>query len=523
MIGRFFSAARSRLSSFRYFLGDLLYLVTRPFRGIGHRISSAWQSISPQWRLRGAVAGGAIALVALVALVVAPNLPCGAPGGDECAPDDDALALVPANALAYVHVNIESGTDQAEAAATIAERTPLLSRQVLAQAAPFLLSGSGDRANFGEDIEPWFGGEIAIAVVPGGAGTQQVQMIEVADEKGAREYESSIGAGAPEPEDYKVTELREDDRGLASAVVGDFLVIGSADGVRAVIDVSAGAEGAEPLSADATADEAIGELPSDSFVQAYLSAEGIDSFLALSDGALGPFEPLVDSGDSEGAAFSVSADEAGFQLATRSVLDPDRNPDAGGFFAAFKPFQPALPAELAPDTLAYVGFGDADATVSGLLEQATVRAPGIAAGITDLVDRLRKDAGVDLTEKLLPALNGEGAIAVAPRPGATDASAEETSDDEATDDLQAPGAPDTIQPGQSDIPYLEFIADDVDEEEAAGALARLQGELAKSVDPNVANPVFREQTFGDVTAQVLQHSPKRSYVRDLRSNARRCR
>lgn len=507
MIGRFFSAARSRLSSFRYFLGDLLYLVARPFRGIGHRISSAWQSISPQWRLRGAVAGGAIALVALVALVVAPNLPCGAPGGDECAPDDDALALVPANALAYVHVNIESGTDQAEAAATIAERTPLLSRQVLAQAAPFLLSGSGDRANFGEDIEPWFGGEIAIAVVPGGAGTQQVQMIEVADEKGAREYESSIGAGAPEPEDYKGTELREDDRGLASAVVGDFLVIGSADGVRAVIDVSAGAEGADPLSADATADEAIGELPSDSFVQAYLSAEGIDSFLALSDGALGPFEPLVDSGDSEGAAFSVSADEAGFQLATRSVLDPDRNPDAGGFFAAFKPFQPALPAELAPDTLAYVGFGDADATVSGLLEQATVRAPGIAAGITDLVDRLRKDAGVDLTEELLPALNGEGAIAVAPRPGATDASAEETSDDEATDDLQAPDAPDTIQPGQSDIPYLEFIADDVDEEEAAGALARLQGELAKSVDPNVANPVFREQTFGDVTAQVLQRSP----------------
>ncbi len=489
MIGRLFSGVASAFHRVRYFLGDLL-----------HRIS-------PHWRLRGAVAAGAVALIALVAFVVVPNLPCGAPGGDECAPDDDALALVPADALAYVHVNIEAGTDQAEDAAKVAARTPLLTQQVLGQIAPFLLGGAGERAAFSEDIEPWFGGEIAIAVVPGGAGTQQVQMLEVADEKGARDYESSIGAGAPEPEDYQGTELREDDRGLATAIVGDFLVIGSADGVRSVIDVSAGTEDAEPLSEDATAEEALGELPGDSFAQAYLSAEGIDSFLALSEGALGPIEPLVDSGDSQGAAFSVGADDSGYLLASRSVLDPERNPEAGGFFTAFEPFQPALPDELAPDTLAYVGFGDADATVSGLLEQATIRAPGIATGITDLVDRLRKDAGVDLAEELLPALNGEGALAVAPRPAATDTSAAETTEDEVPEDLQVPDAPETIQPGQSDVPYVEFIADDVDEEAAAEALARLQSELAKSVDPNIANPVFREETFGDVTAQVLQRSP----------------
>jgi hypothetical protein len=507
VIGRMFSVIAARLRSIRYFLGDLFFLVTRPFRGIGHRIGSVWGSIPPEWRLRGAVAGGAVALIALLAFVVVPNLPCGAPGGDECAPDDDALELVPSDALAYVHVNIEAGTDQAENAATVAERTPLLSKQVLGQIVPFLLGGAGDRANFSEDIEPWFGGEIAIAVVPGGAGTQQVQMLEVKDTKGARDYESSIAAGNPEPEDYQGTELREDDRGLATAIVGDFLVIGTADGVRSVIDVSAGSEEAESLSADATAEQAIGELPGESFAQAYLSAEGIDSFLALSDGALGPFEPLVDSGDSQGAAFSVSADDSGYLFATRSILDPERNPEAGGFFAAFEPFEPVLPSELAPDTLAYVGFGDADATVSGLLEQATVRAPGIASGVTDLVDRLRKDAGVDLTDELLPALNGEGALAVAPRPSAGDASGADASEDEVPDDLQVPGAPETIQAGQSDVPYLEFIADDVDSEAAADALARLQSELAKSVDPNIANPVFREETFGDVTAQVLQRSP----------------
>ena len=129
-------------------------------------------------------------------------------------------------------------------------------------------------------------------------------MLEVADEKGARDYESSIGAGAPEPEDYQGTELREDDRGLATAIVGDFLVIGSADGVRSVIDVSAGAEDAEPLSEDATAEEALDELPGDSFAQAYLSAEGIDSFLALSDGALAPSSRWSTRATPQGAAFS---------------------------------------------------------------------------------------------------------------------------------------------------------------------------------------------------------------------------
>jgi Protein of unknown function (DUF3352) len=506
MIGRFLSAVAARLRSFRYLVGDFLYLLSRPFRGAGNRLASAWRSISPQWRHRGVVIAGAVALIAVAALLVVPNLPCEAPGGDDCAPDDDAIAIIPADALAYVHVNISAGTDQAEDAASVGARTPLLTRQVLGLAAPFLLGGAGETPNFTEDIEPWFGGEIAVAVVPGGAGTQQVQMLEIADTKGAREYESSIGAGSPEPEDYQGTELREDDRGLATAIVGDFLVIGTADGVRAVIDASASVDGAGPLAEDSIAEEALGELPTESFAQAYLSAEGIDSFLALSDGALGPFEPLVDSGDSQGAALSLTADDGGYRLTTRSILDPERSPEAGGFFAAFEPFEPVLPEELAPDTLAYIGFGDADETVGGLLDQATVRAPGVAAGVTDLVDRLRKEAGVDLTEELLPALNGEGAVAVVPRASATEASAEETSGDEAPDSLDIPSAQ-TIQGGPADVPYLEFIADDVDDEEAADALARLQTELAKTVDPNIANPVFREETFGDVTAQVLQRSP----------------
>ncbi|MEJ7875453.1 MAG: hypothetical protein WKF62_02245, partial [Solirubrobacterales bacterium] len=67
--------------------------------------------------------------------------------------------------------------------------------------------------------------------------------------------------------------------------------------------------------------------------------------------------------------------------------------------------------------------------------------------------------------------------------------------------------PETITPGQSDVPYAQFLASEVDEEAARDALARLQGELAGSVDPGIADPIFREQTFGAVEAQVLERSP----------------
>ncbi len=501
------SGIGARFRGARYFFGDLLYLLSRPIRGLGERLRPLWASISSQNRRRLAVGVGAIAVIAIIALAVVPNLPCAAPGGDECPPEDDAIALAPADSLAYVHVNIEGGTDQYESAVTAANRTPLLTEQVLGRILPFFLGGPGEAPSFSDDIQPWFGGEIGIAVVPGDAGTQQVQMLEVSETDGARDYEALIAAGDPKPDDYQGVELREDERGLATAIVENFLVIGSADGVRAVIDVATNADGANALGDDATASEAFDALPPERFAEAYLSAEGIDSFLALSKGSLASFESLVDSGDSEGAAFALSADESGYQFASRSLLDPARNPEAGGFFAAFEPFEPELPGELAPDTLAYAGFGNADETMSDLLAQATIRAPAIATGITDLVDRLRKDAGVDLASELLPALNGEGALAVAPRPDPAAASAAAPEEDEAPDELQAPGAPETLQGRQSVNPYVEFLAADVEEEAARDALARLQGELAESVDPSIAEPIFREETFGDVTAQVLQRSP----------------
>lgn len=485
MIGRLLSWIGERLRSIRYLLGDLLFVITRPLRALGRRAAEGWESLPPVTRRRIGAAAGVVAVGALLALVVWPNLPCSFPGGDECAPGDEAIDIVPAGSLAYVHANLDPETEQYAQALAIAARTPRVTGELAGRVLTQFIGAPGTRSDFGQDIQPWFGGEVGLAQVPGESGAEQIQLLEADDGDGAREYTERIAKGELTSTEHEGVEVREDEGGLASALVDGFLVLGSGSGVRSVIDVATGAEGSEALAGDEVASDALDALPESRLAEVYLSAEGIDSYLEPANGPLSPLEPFVDSAASQGAALSLSGEADGFALASRSVLDPERSEGSSGFFSAFEDFDPELPAELAPDTLAYFGLGQASETVDTLVAQATVRAPGIASGFSELIERLRTAAGVDISKDLLPALGGEGAFAVVPRPEAPE------------EDLAAP-------PAGGSVPYLEFLAADVDEEAALEALARLQGPLAEAVDPSLGGTGFEQDAIGDVTAQILR-------------------
>jgi hypothetical protein len=141
---------------------------------------------------------------------------------------------------------------------------------------------------------------------------------------------------------------------------------------------------------------------------------------------------------------------------------------------------PALPERLAPDSLGYVGIGEPASTVRALLTQATAEAPGIVAGFEDLVRNLRREGEVDIERGLLDSLGGEAGFVLARRSGA---------------------------PGPA-LPFLEFVADDVDEDAARRALAALQAPLIDAVGGrDVQAPVFGQQQIGDVQARSLRISP----------------
>lgn len=475
---------RERLKSARYAVADLAYLVGRALaripRAFGRAFAGFWGGLTVVERRRLVAAVGVVAVALLFLALVVPKLPCSFPGGDSCPPEDDAAAMVPADALAYVHANLDPETDQFESAADRAAATPVLSEQIASRALELIPGLAGTAGQFDSAVRPWFGGEAAIAVLSGAGAPEQVFLLEADDADGARAYASSLAGGSPRIEDRSGTEVSVDARGLATALLDGFLVVGSESGVDAVIDTAAGDAGS--LADDEAANEVREELPEHRLAEAWASPEGVDRLIATSRGQLGTLTPLIEPGATRGVAASLTATDDGYELAIRSLLDPERTEASPGFFAAFPRFEPELPERLPADALGYLGFGDPGTTIEALLTQASAQAPGIAAGFEDLVRGLRKGGGVDVEGELLGSLGDEGAFALAPRGGSSDAAGTE-------------------------LPYLEFVADDVDEDGARRGLAALQGPLAEAASGDVQAPVFDQREIEGVEVHSLSISP----------------
>jgi hypothetical protein len=444
---------------------------------IGRGSREFWLDLEIHTRLRLALALGAVVALALVWLVAVPALPCQAPGGDRCPPADDAIHLVPEDALAYVHLNVDPDTEQYEDAAKVFERLPGITKQASTLMLSRLPGAGGAPPDFERDIAPWFGGEAALAIMPAGGGVGEgVGLLEVSDESGAREFADSLAAGKPRSKTYRDVEVRVDRRGLATALVAGFLVIGAESGVRDAIDADKGAEGTGSLADDRRASAARNALPDKRLADAYLSAGGIAELVADPRGPLATLASVINPDASQGAAAALVAGDDALELDLRSELGRRRAKAHPGFFSAFPSFEPDLAGSLPPDSLGYVGIGDPEKTLRSLLKQAGAQEPGLAAAFSDLVRRVKKLGEVDLEKDLLPSLGGEAAIA--------------------------------LQPARQ-IPFLEFIAADVDAGRASQALARLQGPIAQALNPSKAlqAPVVSQHQVGGLTAHSVRLSP----------------
>ncbi len=495
MPGRILGPIARGLRSVGYFISDVFYVASRATRDLLRHLGRRWRDLERSTRARISALAGVAVAAALVVFVVLPNAPCEFPGGEECAPADDALPLVPATALAYAHVNLDAENPQAERAAELAGRTPLIAAEALGRLLGLAVGARGEAPEVSQ-ISPWFKGEAAFAVLPGTErDLEQVQLLEYADEDEARAYAESIVAAGARSAEHEGVEVFEDERGLAAALVDGFVAIGSADGVRAVIDAARGDE-AETLAGDEVATAVLEELPADRLAEAYLSRDGVEAFVEPEDGPLAALEPLVGAEVSAGVAASLSVAGDSYRVAVRSALGDDGAGPASAFFAAFAPFEPKLAARLPADTLAYAGFGDPGSTLGGLLDQATARAPDIAAGLARLIANLRAAEGVDLEADLLDALGSEAALAVLPRRAA---------EGDVEPQVGEPAEPFTLE-GLENVPYVAFLADEVDSERAREALARLQRPLIDELGVRLGAPTFRDVRVGDVTAHVLDVS-----------------
>lgn len=469
---------REALSSIEDTLAAVGGFLARVARGFTGALGAFWGDLSIQGRRRLLAAlGAAVALLLLLAAVV-PSLPCEFPGGDSCPPPDDAIALVPSDALAYAHANLDPDTEQYDDAAGIAESLPVIRQQIAARALGLVPGPRGGAPGFERDIAPWFGGEVALAALPGRGDRALllVDLLEVDDADGATAFARELGSGRQRVFEYEGVEISVSggESHVASAQVDGFLALGTPAGVRAVIDAS-GAE-ADSLADDQAASDARNALPDHRLIDAYVSPEGARE-LASPAGPLGSFSPLISPQATRGAAVALATDGGELELAVRSVLDADRARSQAGFFAAFEPFDPSLASKLSSDALVYVGIGDPGEATRKLLAQAGATAPGIASSFEDLVDQLRRGE-FDLSNDFFPALGDEGAFALEPRTGDT---------------------------GVDPTPYFQFIADGVDEDRARRALAGLQRPVAAAVEPQsvLQTPSFQDEEVEGVQIRTL--------------------
>jgi hypothetical protein len=502
------SSVGRRLRSLRYAIGDVLFVLGRFPRAIGRGFGAFWDGLSVKTRQRFllAILGGAA--VALFIFVAVPALPCQVPGGDRCPPDDDAATLVPGDALVYAHLNVDPDTDQYEDATELAKRLPTLIDQVTGRLVSLsqVPGPSGAALDFAEDIEPWFGGEAAVAFLPRGRNAEQLTLLEAADVAGAEAFAEEISTGAAEQEEYRGVTVNVDQRGQATAIIGDFLAVaGSAAPLRAVIDVETAAEGVRSLATDPVAEGVRDELPDHRIAEIYFSRDGVDDYVASSGSDFSTLEPFVNARATAGAALAAIAGEGDLELAIRSALDPERSEAQPGFFGAFPGFEPELTGELDDDTLGYVGIGDPERALKQLLTQASADAPGLAEGFTDLSDRLNDLGKVDIEKDLLPSLGDEAAFSL--QPGVPPRDGKGGSDQESA---PAPGLEGGPAPTPSDVPvpFLSVLVDGVDGKAARDAMARLQGPIAEALkESDVQAPVFKSDEIEGVQAQSLRISP----------------
>ncbi|HET6831819.1 MAG TPA: DUF3352 domain-containing protein, partial [Solirubrobacterales bacterium] len=351
----------------------------------------------------------------------------------------------------YAHLDVDSESKQYAAAADIAGRIPLLSRLAIAG-----LGGvAGIEFDYERQVEPWAGGEVALAALPVGTAGQRVLMIETEDEEGAEAFATELLGPKQSAASVAGVDVALGRQGTAWALEDGFLLLGSRSGLTAMLEGEGGS------LADSGGPAVLDELPADRFAYAYLSPDGARTLLW--SGGLAPLDTFVDAGATEGAAASLSADDGGIDLAVRSDLDPSKAEDSPGLFTTLPRFTPTLTGSIGPASLAYLGLGDPAAGVGALLDQARTSSPGLLSALRRGLRQLGSEAGVDIARDIVPLLGSEAALSVQP---------------------VAIGA-EPIVPGvtpDAGTPYAGLIAAGIDPEEAQRSLARLERPVERAAD-----------------------------------------
>jgi hypothetical protein len=390
-----------------------------------------------------------IALALVAALALAGGLVCAGTGGAD-APPDDAARLVPADALAYVHLSTDPDRAADRRLARFAAALPTITRlrdQVVAAISP-------QAFDLERDVRPWLGDELAYAAV---SPADSLVLAEVADRPRAEALVARIGnlSGAAQYRGVRVLVAGP----TALAFVGDFLAVGTEAAVRGAVDRDQG-EGSR-LSDLAAYRRATDGAPAERSVVAYASAAGVREVLAPRGGLLGALGALLDRPGLVAAGAAVTAEEQGLRAHVRLSGGAPR--DAA--------FEPLLLERVPEDAAAYLGVRGAP-RLARLIERL-----GGGEAVAAVRRVVSDEAGIDLDQDVLAPLADEIAIAV-------------------------------TGPTGEGAPVVTLKARTSDPGRTESALARLQEPLARRLALPGTVPGFTPETFAGLEGFTLRVTPE---------------
>lgn len=417
-----------------------------------------------------------VGLLALIVAVVVLISFGGGSGEDSGPPAADAAALVPADALAFLHLSTDGDRAAVQRALELSQR--LGAESALRDQLSGLLGG-GDGAtpvDFDRDVRPWLGAEAALALTDEGRGTAgSLLLLSVTDEEGARDYLART-AGPARRGRYEGTAIASYGNGTVSAFVGGFLAVGQQATVRGAIDRERGAEGARALAEDPDYRRATARLPQERALDAYATVDGVRRLLAPASGLLGLAGTLLDQPGLRATGLSLSAEEHAARVRITTVLDARGRTRPATF-------TPTLAGSVPADAIAYLGFPGLERAAPLLLSLGGLGGTGAAgsgaaglagdtAALLSQAGRLLAADGVDFARDVLPLFGGEVAIVA----------------------VEVDGAP-----------QLALLARVGDAGRAAAGLRRLEPAIARLFTPaGGAAPTFSDARAGGVASRRLE-------------------
>jgi hypothetical protein len=402
-----------------------------------------------------ALLGAAVGLVLLATVLIG--------GGGAGGPATGAAAIVPSDALAYVHVSTDRGRPEVDRALATVEKFPSFP---LASAALLTRIGVGTPP---AQLNQWLGRDAAFAELD----TGPLVVLDQRNPAAARRALTS--AGAVSAGKYRGHQLLRVPTGQEAAFVNThYAVLGNDATVRAAIDTASSNRTALPDNPGYRR-AASGE-PTDRVLDAYISAAGVRRLLHGRAGIRGALAAVFSQSTLTGASLTVSPAAHGLKVRIHTAFDAGITGLNQGAPSNFTPtLQRVIPAG-APVMLDLTGL---DHAAPQLLSAGA--AAGIGSTIGPLLSRLGEALsaeGVNVSQ-VLSIFRGETAVAVSP--------------------------------GASGTPSLLIVTRAKDEERARRTLAELEPPLAH-LFANTATqagqaPLLNDVQVGTATVHQLALAP----------------